>query len=130
MKNKLIVGVLALGVSATLSAPQAWAKPEDKAMGGKGDKPENAMMKPKDESQDQMREKMREHRPDGEQRERAESHMRQQESQGRRDDSDASGLAQQRERKMEQQQKELGRGSEQGQQMREEHNRKWWKFWE
>jgi len=35
-----------------------------------------------------------------------------------------------RERKTEQEQRELGKGSEQGQQGREEHSRKWWKFWE
>ena len=31
---------------------------------------------------------------------------------------------------MEQEQKELGKGSEQGQKMREQQRRKWWKFWE
>lgn len=31
--------------------------------------------------------------------------------------------------KMDQQRKELGKGSEQGQKSREEHSRKWWKFW-
>lgn len=46
-------------------------------------------------------------------------------------DSDgSSGLYKQRDMKMEQEQKELGRGSEQGQEMREQHRRKWWKFWE
>ena len=43
---------------------------------------------------------------------------------------DAAGLAKQREKKMEQERKELGKGSETGQQKREEHSRKWWKFWE
>lgn len=40
------------------------------------------------------------------------------------------GLAKQSEKKMEQERKELGKGSETGQQKREEHSRKWWKFWE
>ena len=40
------------------------------------------------------------------------------------------GLAKQAEKKMEQERKELGKGSETGQQKREEHSRKWWKFWE
>jgi hypothetical protein len=35
-----------------------------------------------------------------------------------------------REQKMEQEQKELGKGSTQGQTSREEHRKKWWKFWE
>ena len=43
---------------------------------------------------------------------------------------EATGLTKQRERKMEQEHKELGKGSETGQQKREEHSRKWWKFWE
>ena len=41
-----------------------------------------------------------------------------------------TGLAKQSEKKMEQERKELGKGSETGQQKREEHSRKWWKFWE
>lgn len=40
------------------------------------------------------------------------------------------GLIKQREKKQEQERKELGKGSETGQQKREEHSRKWWKFWE
>ena len=40
-----------------------------------------------------------------------------------------SGIEKQREKKSEQVQKELGKGSEQGQTSREE-RRKWWKFWE
>ena len=45
-------------------------------------------------------------------------------------DGDNSGLARQREMKTLEQQKELGRGSEQGQKTREEQRKKWWKFWE
>jgi hypothetical protein len=44
--------------------------------------------------------------------------------------NEADGLAKQREKKIEQERKELGKGSETGQQKREEHSRKWWKFWE
>ncbi len=43
---------------------------------------------------------------------------------------EAPGLIKQREKKQEQERKELGKGSETGQQKREEHSRKWWKFWE
>ena len=39
------------------------------------------------------------------------------------------GLEKQQSMKTEQEQKELGKGSEKGQQAREEHGKKWWKFW-
>lgn len=42
---------------------------------------------------------------------------------------DATGLDKQKEKKAEQERKELGKGSEQGQAKRAEHSRKWWKFW-
>lgn len=45
-------------------------------------------------------------------------------------DEKASGFEKQQEKKSEQVQKELGKGSEQGQAAREEHRKKWWKFWE
>jgi len=38
------------------------------------------------------------------------------------------GLEKQQTKKAEQVQKELGKGSEKGQAMREEHRKKWWKF--
>ncbi|MEH6544026.1 MAG: hypothetical protein V7721_08800 [Porticoccaceae bacterium] len=44
-------------------------------------------------------------------------------------DGDKRGLEKQREMKMDQEQKELGKGSEKGQEMREQNSRKWWKFW-
>ncbi len=43
-------------------------------------------------------------------------------------DEQPKGLEKQREKKAAQEQKELGKGSEQGQQSRE-NRRKWWKFW-
>ena len=48
------------------------------------------------------------------------------------EDDDMSPAAREREwrRKVEQEQRELGRGSEQGQTQREEHRRKWWNFWD
>lgn len=49
---------------------------------------------------------------------------------GQDEDGRSSGLYKQHDKKMDQEHKELGRGSEQGQEMREQHNRKWWKFWE
>ena len=47
-----------------------------------------------------------------------------------RDKSDKKGLDKQHEKKADQERKEEGKGSEQGQASREEHSRKWWKFWE
>ncbi len=58
-------------------------------------------------------------------------HKNKRENMHGRDEGDgASGLYKQHDKKMDQEQKELGRGSEQGQEMREQHSRKWWKFWE
>jgi hypothetical protein len=39
------------------------------------------------------------------------------------------GFEKQKQKKSEQVQKELDKGSEQGKAMRQEHRRKWWKFW-
>lgn len=39
-------------------------------------------------------------------------------------------MEQKREMKAEQERKELGKGSEQGRDMRQEHSRKWWRFWD
>ena len=47
-----------------------------------------------------------------------------------RDKSSKNGLEKQREKKADQEHTEEGKGSEQGQASREEHSRKWWKFWE
>jgi len=48
---------------------------------------------------------------------------------GKQDEGEKlKGLEKQREMKMEQEQKELGKGSEQGQETREK-SKKWWKFW-
>ena len=44
-------------------------------------------------------------------------------------DGDKRGLEKQREMKMDQEQKELGKGSEKGQEMREQNSRKWWQIW-
>jgi Skp family chaperone for outer membrane proteins len=46
------------------------------------------------------------------------------------EETSPQGLEKQQEKKMEQERTEKDKGSEQGQKMREEHSRKWWKFWE
>lgn len=44
-------------------------------------------------------------------------------------DNMPKGLEKQKAKKSEQVQKELDKGSEKGKEMRQEHSRKWWKFW-
>ncbi|HBB9985833.1 hypothetical protein [Vibrio parahaemolyticus] len=44
--------------------------------------------------------------------------------------SKKSGFEKQKAKKADQVQNELGKGSEQGQEKREENSKKWWKFWE
>ena len=44
-------------------------------------------------------------------------------------DDKLKGLEKQKAKKAEQMRNELGKGSEQGQAAREQHNKKWWKFW-
>ncbi|WP_237062017.1 hypothetical protein [Microbulbifer zhoushanensis] len=45
------------------------------------------------------------------------------------DAKDNKGMAKQAAKKAEQERKELGKGSEQGQAAREENSKKWWQFW-
>ncbi len=82
--------------------------------------------------EERVREQVRENEADKEQAERAREQIRQetQERQNGTGPQDNRGMEQQRERVMEQEQRELGRGSEQGQAAREEHRRKWWRFWD
>jgi hypothetical protein len=48
----------------------------------------------------------------------------------KKEETPQQGLDKQQEKKMKQERTEKDKGSEQGQKMREEHSRKWWKFWE
>ncbi|WP_051360812.1 hypothetical protein [Desulfuromonas sp. TF] len=48
----------------------------------------------------------------------------------KKEETPPQGLEKQQEKKMKQERTEKDKGSEQGQKMREEHSRKWWKFWE
>lgn len=119
--NKIVFGgPLALALTAVLSSGTLAAKPEGKQGGGGADKRppasydkqrarENSFEKSVRMDADGAKSKIREHR---------------------NDDDRASGLAKQQDMKAGQEQKELGRGSEQGQEAREENSRKWWKIWE
>ena len=64
------------------------------------------------------------------QHEKGDKKLKKQEKSEKGKSDEASGLNKQSEKKMEQERKEEGKGSETGQKMREEHSRKWWKFWE
>ena len=81
------------------------------------------MEQQKEKSQEQVQGEMDDAKGLEKQKDKAQEQM-----QGEMDD--AKGLEKQGAKKMEQERKETGKGSEQGQSMREEHSRKWWKFWE
>ena len=121
--NHIIVLAAVLLVSTGV-----WAKPDGRQGGGPGKGPDNSAQKSPSMDRDDARKELHERRRDEEYRREKSKEM--ESKRERRDDDDASGLAKQREMKMNQEQKELGRGSEKGQEMREEHSRKWWKFWE
>lgn len=113
MKKTLSLAIASI-TALLLAAPLHAAKPE-KA----GKKEEKALMK--------------------EQR-KAEKTLRKEEKKGEEtvtealgangSDEKLRGQEKQRVKKSEQEQKELGKGSEQGQTQREEVRKKWWKFWE
>lgn len=137
-------GFVVLAFTAGLSSGVLAAKPEDKPGGGADKRPQASYEKQKHQEKlfeknagmgaDAAKSKMREHRNDDDEyrHEKSEDReaRREQDRDGRDDDDRASGLAKQRDMKADQEQKELGRGSEQGQEAREEHSRKWWKIWE
>lgn len=139
----LFHGVLVLTLTAVLSTGVWAAKPEGKGDGGADKRPQTSYGKQDQEKSleknsrmgaDEAQERMREHRNDDNAYRHDKSSDRDvrqdRDRDGHDDDDRASGLAKQRDIKADQEQKELGRGSEQGQEAREEHSRKWWKIWE
>jgi hypothetical protein len=141
MSKKLIYAVIVLFISA-LAASGTWAKNEDK---GQGARPDKSYHKDQLKDRDGDMEKARNYRDDDDDDDRKNkekggknkkdgknkknSEYKQRSEYDSEFDEDSPGLAKQRDKKANQERKELGRGSEQGQQMREEHSRKWWKFW-
>lgn len=114
MNNILRNGVIVLAISA-LATTGVLAKNEGKG-GGAAKRPDTSHQKKSFEKSTKM--------------DRDETKMKKRERDEDGYDNDASGLAKQRDKKAMQEKKELGRGSEKGQEMREEHSQKWWKFWE
>ena len=132
MKMKKSATIAAIALGATLMAAPLWAAGPDTAP----DQARAAMLLAQGQGGSragggQAEERMREgQRTQEEMREQAE--RQQEQARDRREDSgpsDNRGMEQQRERVMEQEQRELDRGSEQGQEARE-HRRKWWRFWD
>jgi len=139
MNRKTLVTTLSLLLSSALIGSTAWAaKPE---MAGQSmNKEERATMKEERKQQrvtepengtttrsqmeNEERERQREMDGDkaGQDRDKRE---RMQEKEG----MDNKGMEKQREMKSEQEMKELGKGSEKGQESREK-RKKWWRFWE
>ena len=137
MNRKLISGVFIL-VLATGASTNAWSKGEGKGGGARSDHPQGQMGREQNSDskyRKEEKEKVREHRDDDDAKERREEHEERREREEkayrehRKDSDKPAGLAKQREKKSAQEQKELGRGSEQGQKAREENSRKWWQLW-
>ena len=137
MNKKLLSSVFILAI-ATGASTGAWSKGEGKGGGMRSDHPKAQVGRAQDREKSyrkETKEKRREHRDDDDAKERREEHEERREGEEktyrehREDGEKPAGLAKQREKKTAQEQKELGRGSEQGQKAREEHSRKWWKLW-
>lgn len=115
--------LVALGLLA--AAPAQAEKPE---RGGKG--PEQQLRSERDVARTAGGETAQTGQKAYRERERVEEKQSKQKQAREQQPSGSPGLAKQRELKQEQLRKEEDRGSEQGQASREEHSRKWWKFWE
>jgi hypothetical protein len=135
MKGVTVAGAVlaSLWVSETALA----AKPDGAGNSGAqmGGAKAGDMMRDRDSEQEQDMERDRDRDRDHDREQQGDGAMMKQNEMRKEkredgDDEAKPGLAKQREMKMEQERKELGKGSEQGQTMREEHSRKWWRFWE
>ena len=87
-----------------------------------------AMQNMGDETEKEMRRQYREHGDDAEHME-DEAGKKGEKVKERATEMNRKGFEKQKEKKMAQEQKELGKGSEQGQEARQ-NRKKWWKFWE
>lgn len=130
--NSLLVK-LSLCVALAIGASAVAAKSEDKGnMKPRAAKHQMEGMEQKD--QHRMTERSEEDAKKLNDREKERlNEMREEhaaEMDGKPEKDDAAGLEKQRAKKAEQEMKELDKGSEQGQQQREENRKKWWRFWE
>ena len=136
MKIKSILGVCSVIVAIATSSG-VWAKNNGQG-GGMRSEPSKGQMS-RDSGRDtkyrtESRSKNSEYQ-NNETKERREEHEERRERkdenyrENRPEERTSPELNKQREKKAAQEQNELGRGSEKGQQSREEHSRKWWKLW-
>ena len=136
MKKKIISGVFIVTI-ATVTSTGIWAKNNGQGGGMRSEQSKGQMSR--DSGRDtnyrtESRSKNREHQND-DTKERREEHEERRERkdesyrENRSEDDSSPGLNKQRQKKATQEQNELGRGSEKGQQSREENSRKWWKLW-
>ena len=127
-----LIAPLLMAALVTVFAGQAHAAKPDHggASKGKGRTSEQIKKDPRHRTTEEHREdRYRDREPTEQGRDRAEEkHQTMKENRGEVSD-DSPGLNKQHDMKTEQEQKELGKGSEKGQEMREEHRRKWWRFW-
>lgn len=137
MKKEILSGLFIVTM-ATATGSGVWAKNNGQGGGMHSSHPQGQMGRDgsrEDKYRKESRDKIRKHREEDDAKERREEHEerrhRKEESYREHDsvDNGSPGLNKQRQKKAAQEQKELGRGSEKGQQSREEHSRKWWRFW-
>lgn len=131
-KHLIILVSLLFSAMTLLSSPLAAAKPDG---AGNGKKMEKSMKKEQQRADKLYRkeDKLLQRGLAKEERVRERETSREEKkytgSESASGNGEPRGLEKQRLKKAEQEQKELGKGSEQGQLSRE-NRRKWWKFWE
>jgi len=126
MKKNLIVGLAALFLAApTLAEKPEWAG-EGKPTAGQKEAHKEAMKAEADYGDEDDYLNKEKNKKDKQKKEKKEKKLK--DNQGE-DYGELRGLDKQAVKKSEQERKELGKGSETGQERREE-SKKWWKFWE
>ena len=126
MKKKLVVGLVALFLAASaLAEKPEWAG-EGKPTAEQKEAHKAAMKATADyDDEDDYLDKEKNNK-DKQKKEKKEKKLKDNQSE---DYGELKGLDKQALKKSEQERKELGKGSETGQERREE-SKKWWKFWE
>lgn len=137
MKKEVLSGFFIITV-AVITSSGVWAKNSGQGAGMHSSQPQGQVGRDANREfkyHRESRDKIRQQREEDDAKERREEHeeRRERKEANYRDydsvDNGSPGLNKQRQKKASQEQKELGRGSEKGQQSREEHSRKWWKLW-
>ena len=132
MKKKLLVSFVTVLFAGGMLATPAFAAKPDK--GAKGSNKEEKMLLKEQRKQEKALEKEERKATKAEEKELKayEKEVRKEEAKAGKgkDEEKLLGLEKQRVKKDVEDQKETLKGSEQGQTTREEHRKKWWKFWE